>query len=427
MNEQQANKTMEEAREIMDKAQKALEDAQHLTPAEESAAEKPAERGEVPLSQTEVFAAQKEMPGDANLPYDGDGSVSTPKGNPDEKFTGIPSPAGEVIPKKKSKAKIIVPVAVAAGVILLAAIVFVVFRAMSHIDEYIDFDDPENNYVDFSVNNYYTGVVEPQKTSTVSRDPERTIGKVYVEVGDSVKKGDKLFSYDAEETEMKLNQAQLEYDGINNEITGYNNQIAELTRQRAGASEDQQLEYTVQIQECESYKAQSQVSLKMKQVEIDNLKKSLENADVTSPIDGIVKQINSSSTDADAAYMTILMTGSYQVKGKVDEFNVGMLYEGMSVIVHSRIDDSMTWEGTITKIDTESTADDGGSNYYDYSDSGSDEQATKYYFYASLSTSENLLLGQHVFIEPVFDDDYLGEDEYIDDEYADVQDAEPQG
>ena len=100
--------------------------------------------------------------------------------------------------------------------------------------------------------------------------------------------------------------------------------------------------------------------------------------------------------------MTILALGDYRIKGTISETNVWMLHEGDPVIVRSRVDDKQTWSGAISKIKTDSNADSGQNNAdtdYDTSDSGI-TSATKYNFYVSLESAENLMLGQHVLIEP---------------------------
>ncbi|MBP5266807.1 MAG: hypothetical protein J6Z06_08325, partial [Lachnospiraceae bacterium] len=91
--------------------------------------------------------------------------------------------------------------------------------------------------------------------------------------------------------------------------------------------------------------------------------------------------------------------------------NVGMLSEGMSVTVHSRVDQSKTWEGTISKIDTESVNKDTNNNDMYYGGGSGGESSTKYTFYVNLGSVDGLLLGQHVYIEPIFD-------------YGDMEDVE---
>lgn len=336
-----------------------------------------------------------------------------------EENKNTPAAVEETAPapsKKSGKKKTVIIIAAAAAVVIIAAIVLTVVLTSSH-DDAEDIGDIQ--YVDVEAHNYYSGIVEPQQTSDIMRDTERTVDEIYVKVGDTVKKGDKLFSYDTEEANNKLSKAKIEYESIQNEITGYDNNISQLSRQRSEADESQQLEYTTQIQEQEASKSQAQLNLKIKQVEINNYQDNVDNAVVTSPIDGIIKQINDSPDSASGAFITVLMSGSYRVKGNVDESNVRMLEAGMSVIVHSRIDEEKTWEGTISKVDTSDTVkQDSDSMMYGY---GNGDSASKYYFYVSLENSDDLLLGEHVYIEPVYPD--YTDEEFLTDE-ADIPAAE---
>ena len=97
------------------------------------------------------------------------------------------------------------------------------------------------------INNRYSGVVEPQETLEINKDSERKVKEVYVSVGDEVEEGTVLFSYDTEELQMQIDQAKLEMEGIANDISNSNAQIAELQKEKASAPEDQQFEYTTQI------------------------------------------------------------------------------------------------------------------------------------------------------------------------------------
>ena len=117
---------------------------------------------------------------------------------------------------------------------------------------------------------------------------------------------------------------------------------------------------------------------------------------------GVVKEINENGVDSNgntAAYMKILATGEYRVKGTIDETSVGTISEGTPVILRSRLDETQTWTGSISKIDTESTQTDSNSSYmYDGGSSG--DSASKYSFYVTLDSTDGLMLGQHLYIEP---------------------------
>lgn len=250
-------------------------------------------------------------------------------------------------------------------------------------------------------NNRYSGVVEPQGSWDVNKDGDRTVKEVFVKEGDEVKEGDQLFTYDTEDLALQLEQQKLELENIANEIAGYNTQIAELQTEKAAAPADQQFEYTTQIQTAQASIKQSEYNRKSKQAEIDKTQKSIDNSVVTSKIAGVVKSINESGMDENgnsAAYMTILATGEYQVKGIVNETNMSMINAGQPVIIRSRVDETLTWKGTISKIDTENTVT---SNSDSYSDSSNDDTTTttKYPFYVALDSMDGLILGQHVYIE----------------------------
>ena len=252
------------------------------------------------------------------------------------------------------------------------------------------------------VNNRYSGVVEPQETLEINRDSERKVKEVYVSVGDEVEEGTVLFSYDTEDLQMQIDQAKLEMEGIANDISNSNAPIAELQKEKASAPEDQQFEYTTQIQTLQTSIKQSEYNKKSKQAEIDKYQKSIDNSEVTSKMAGVVKEINENGVDSNgntAAYMKILATGEYRVKGTIDETSVGTISEGTPVILRSRLDDTQTWTGSISKIDTESTQTDSNSAYmYDGSSSG--DSASKYSFYVTLDSTDGLMLGQHLYIEP---------------------------
>ena len=280
---------------------------------------------------------------------------------------------------------------------------------------------------------YFNGVVEPRKTVDIKKDDEREVEEIFVKEGDKVKKGDKLFSYATSDEEMDVEQAQLEYKGIQNEISGYVSQIAELKKERDKVKDSQKLEYTIQIQDLESQQKQAELSLQQKQVEIDNLKKGVGNAVVTATMKGMIKSINKDGMD-DSPFMTIMATGNFQIKGTVDEMFVWYLSEGMEVTVRSRVDETQTWTGTISRINTgDMAAENTGEDDYEENEESGENQATRYYFYVTLDDADGLLIGQHVYLEPDIDPSVFemeeeseegeeGEDEEFDEEGEDFED-----
>ncbi|MDO5336516.1 MAG: efflux RND transporter periplasmic adaptor subunit [Eubacteriales bacterium] len=264
--------------------------------------------------------------------------------------------------------------------------------------------------------NRYAGVVEPQDTVEVKLESGRQVSEVKVKEGQEVKAGDVLFEYDLSSIQDDLTEAELEYDQLINEANGIMDQINTYMKEQRSASQDQQLSYTIQIETAKMSLKKNEYNQKSKAAEIEKLKSSMNQTAVTSQIDGVIKKIDTSqmgteeSSDQDSyfsgnsgsdsnAFITILSTGAYRVKGKVNEQNYQSIAPGLPVIIRSRVDESQTWSGTMGTIDTESSNDNQNNMYYYGMSSDSQTTSSSYNFYVELDTSEDLMLGQHVYIE----------------------------
>ena len=250
----------------------------------------------------------------------------------------------------------------------------------------------------------YSGVVEPEKTLSVQKDDTKKIAELYVTVGQEVKVGDKLFSYDTDDLQMQLEEAQLQLESLKNRISTLNQQIDSLQKEKNKASSDEQLSYTLQIQSAQLEVKSTEYDQSTKAKEIENLKKSLENTDVIAEMAGVVKQINdgsntnTSGSNSTNAYITILATGSYRVKGTATELNVYSLQKGVKMKVVSRVDPEQTWTGTVESVEREA-ANDNNNSGISYGSESSFTKATKYNFYLVLDDFKGLMLGQHVYVE----------------------------
>ncbi|MGN1014538.1 MAG: efflux RND transporter periplasmic adaptor subunit [Butyricicoccus sp.] len=254
--------------------------------------------------------------------------------------------------------------------------------------------------INVSGNNLYSGIVEAKSVQKVNKSSKKEVEKCYVKEGDVVHKGDKLFKYDIQALELEIQSMELELERMKSEIAAYDTQIAQMQKDLNNASANKKLKYSLDIQEAEIDRAEKQYNYKTKQQEYEKLKKSVGTTVVYSKISGVVQSVNDGSNDDgdnSGAYITILQNNSYRVKGTVSEMNVGSMQEGEAVQVISRLDSTQTWDGTISSINTDQTVKDDSENYYD--DGSSGEQSSKYNFYVKLSSSEDLLMGQHVYIQ----------------------------
>ena len=310
------------------------------------------------------------------------------------------------------KKKIILIASISAAVLLVAGGLYWLFSGVGASGQKV-YVQPVSEILGLGtagVQNRYAGVIESQKTLKIELDPSKTLAEVFVKEGDEVKAGDPLFSYDVDELKLNLEQLNLDLESTKSSITTMQEQIAALKKEKASAPQSEQLQYTIQIQTLEVNIMQAEYTIKTKTAEVEKAKNAIEHAVVTAEMDGVVRELNQSGGEQQPSYgdgtqssfMTITATGSFRVKGLVGEQFVYMLSEGMPVIIRSRTDENAIWRGTIQLIDIANPVK-GNNNmmYYDGMASQDDTtSASKYPFYVELESSENLLMGQHVYIEP---------------------------
>ena len=273
--------------------------------------------------------------------------------------------------------------------------------------------------------NRYAGVVESQEVWNINQNEDKTIKEIYVKEGDTVKVGDKLFAYDNDEAKLNLAQAELELERMENEIKAGEEEIKNLEREKKSAAQSDKIEYTIQIQSQKATNKKTEYEIKSQKAKVESLKKATKNSVVKSEMAGVVQKINESAiSDAvdtevssesdDSVFMSILATGDYRIKASVNEQNQWTIEEGKAVIVRSRVDENAKWTGKISSMDTENPQ---SSSNNEYSDSVDMTTSSEYPFYVDLDSSEGLILGQHVYIEPDEGQDETKEGIWLDSYY----------
>ena len=264
----------------------------------------------------------------------------------------------------------------------------------------------------------FGGVIEPQQTREYKLESDRSVKKCYVEEGDLVKAGDKLFTYDVVSTQNSLEQEKINLERMENQVKTSEAKKPELEKKKAQANTpEKQLEVLVE----ENAIKQEELALKQQKKKVEALEDQIKNATVYSDMEGIVKSIND-STESDAmtgesnAYITLLKTGTYRVKASVNEQNRLQISRGLAMLVYSRVESGRLWHGTITDIKTDQgSSDDGDSGFY--GSDGNSSGSTDYPFYVELDNSDDLMLGQHVYLEIDIGQENAKEGLWLDDYY----------
>ena len=249
----------------------------------------------------------------------------------------------------------------------------------------------------------FAGVVSAMGETNIKKDDSLTIGEIKVKVGDAVKVGDVLFTYDMSQIEINLEEAQLALEDLKATLA---DKEAEKKQTEAALDEivdDVERNKTLnQIRQINLEIRNTNRSIAEKGREIGKLQENLKNTSVKSEVEGEVKSVNPNGGTDDRGnalpLISIVQTGGFRVKGYVNESNASVLNEGAKVVIRARTG-SQTWGGTISNIDWNNPAKSGNTNYYDGGSSDTDT-SSKYPFYVELTSSDGLLLGQHVYIEP---------------------------
>lgn len=254
------------------------------------------------------------------------------------------------------------------------------------------------------LNSRFSGVIVSQSTQTIIKEKDKKVLQLYVGVGDKVKEGDVLFSYDVQAVELSLKKLELECDQLEKSLTLIADDISYYENKVANASAANKLSYEVKLQTCQIDEKEKTVELNEKKSELEKAKKMLDNSDVVSEVTGVVQTINEQNageTDEQGnviPYMSIIETGAYRVKGSISEMDVNGLREGTPVVIRSRVDDSV-WNGEVELIEWDNPEKNNNMEMY-YGTSDSENSASKYPFYVKLESTDGLIMGQHVYIEP---------------------------
>lgn len=243
----------------------------------------------------------------------------------------------------------------------------------------------------------FAGVVVSEDAVNVGREMDMVIDEVKVKVGDTVKKGQKLFSYDSDDLNLTLDKQELEQDRLENQIDQMEDQIKEVEKAIKNEKDSNQKKLLeMELRQLEMELTQAEYDEDALKLEISNTKKMLKNVNVIAPAAGTVRSVNEDSYDA---YIVIQEAGAFRVKGLLNEMNMGMgIMEGVAVQIVSRLDSNITWNGTVELVDYENAESNGYDQMY-YGVSDSMTTTSSYPFYISLESTEGLLLGQHVYIQ----------------------------
>src|SRR5580692_11005287 len=294
--------------------------------------------------------------------------------------------------KKKRRRLIIWGSIVTVVVLLIAGGVFAATRGGTKIDP-TKLAKVEKGDLAKSV--VATGKVTPITKVEVKSKASGIVKKLYVEYGDTVKKGQQLAELDKVEIEAQVDQSraalqgaqanlassQADYQRAQVDAEGPDVPLLKRAYDRAvemakdgvvsdSALDDAQKNYQMALNKQNVAKAevtvlkakiaQSQAEMVRDDANLKQLDEQLSYTDIISPIDGIVLSRDVEMGDAVSSIlvlgssatlvMTLGDTSEVYVKGKVDESDIGKVYLGQPARIKVESFKDKTFSGKVTKI-----------------------------------------------------------------------------
>lgn len=243
-----------------------------------------------------------------------------------------------------------------------------------------------------------TGTIESSKTKTISASiNDVEVKKVHVKVGDTVKKGATLVTFDKSDLQSNLSEAQETLsDAIedgNDSIASAQEKLSDAREEYTDAKEDalddieeakeavktaktseekemakkeletarenkkstlKQKEDSIESAQDAVKSAQSnkEKSVKEAQKQVDEIQDSLEKCVVKATISGTVTALGVEAGDSYSGGTLVQIddTSSYQVTTTVDEYDISKVEEGQRVVILTEATDEDELEGEITFV-----------------------------------------------------------------------------
>ena len=118
------------------------------------------------------------------------------------------------------------------------------------------------------LNNRFSGVIVSGSTQTINKDKDKKILQLYVSVGDTVKTGEKLFSYDIQAVELAVKKLELEREQLENSLELLRENIEKYEKKVASSSGSRKLEYEVQLQ---TYQIEEKEKVNMAKADVEQI------------------------------------------------------------------------------------------------------------------------------------------------------------
>ncbi|XJZ26537.1 efflux RND transporter periplasmic adaptor subunit [Bacillota bacterium Lsc_1132] len=314
------------------------------------------------------------------------------------------------VAKGKSKKKQVMVAGVIFLLILVVALnVFLLQRKQSGSAADLKFTSVAEK--ELSSTKLISGQVVPGKQETIYADP--TLGKVkefFVNEGQEVKKGQKLFAYENTELSSQIKQlaldrqsATMRYDQGTTKISSLKNQIQKA--KDAGAAKEVTDPLESQLQDLELQQKTTELEIEKLKLQAEDLQRKQNDLTVYSGTDGILQKVNKeagqSTPQAAAAQaaplIQIASKDPFKVEGTLSELQKAQIQPNQPITITAKAIQDKKWNGKITEVSQYPTTDQAGQGAAAIGQAA--QNISYYHFTASLDSQDGLAPGYHVSVQ----------------------------
>ncbi|PDY47180.1 efflux RND transporter periplasmic adaptor subunit [Bacillus pseudomycoides] len=255
-----------------------------------------------------------------------------------------------------------------------------------------------------------SGQVKPGNIESFYADPTKgKVKDIAVKEGQEVEKGTKLFSYDNEEINLQMKQAELDqkmasmrYDQGKKKIDSLNKEIKKAKDSGAGKEVTDPLEE--QVSELEIQQKTTELEKEKGQLQSQQLKKKQDELTIYSNFAGVVQKLDKdaaqSSTQAmggqGKSFLQIASKDPFQIQGTLTELQKSQIQKDQTFTATAKANNKKKWTGKITEISEFPTS----AEMAQAAGAGEGTQNMSQYTYkASLDGQEGLSPGYHVSLQ----------------------------
>ncbi|MGG0763017.1 efflux RND transporter periplasmic adaptor subunit [Bacillus paramycoides] len=253
-----------------------------------------------------------------------------------------------------------------------------------------------------------SGQVKPGNIESFYADPTKgKVKDIAVKEGQEVEKGTKLFSYDNEEINLQVKQAELDqkmadmrYDQGKKKIDSLKNEIKKAKDSGAGKEVTDPMEE--QVSELEMAQKTTELEKEKGKLQKEELSKKQKELTIYSNFTGVVQKLDKDAAQSSSqalggqgkAFLQVASKDPFQVQGTLTELQKSQIQKDQTFTVTAKANNKKKWTGKITEVSEFPTS----AEMAQAAGEGT-QNMSQYTYKASLDSQDGLSPGYHVSLQ----------------------------